>query len=360
MTTTTAGRPAGSLRGSLRRRLPRGDQGYTLLAAIATASVCLMLATTLVAAAVRSDAVAGGDRNRSQAAAASEGGIDRAVAMLDGFNPSAWNTAASCQRTLTPTGGAQVVVTFVFSSGGTTDPCPLSAGSSYTAVTATSTATQTTGSITRTHTMRADVVLRGSSPFTSARFQGSTAPGAMPRLTYSATDWAPATVTTWPGSCTTAILDTTLPAGSDKAVVLDARSCDFSWSIATLRLDGDVTIIARSFSASIFDVVSADGAPHTFRLIVPAAAGSGDVCSPAKGGAITISDLEVSPKISSFFYTPGPMTVSIASALTGSVYTCTLATSIAGPVTYSTTPLPPVPSGGPFTVAGITKTDVLG
>jgi len=351
----------GPLARDLRRRSAGGDAGYMLLVAVATASVCLMLALTVVAVAVRSNTAAGTDRNRSQAAAAAEGGIDTAVARLMGFDPATWTSASACQQALT-TGTAQVALTYAFTSGATADPCPLSASSSYTTVTVTSRATQTTGSISRVHTVTADVVLRGGSPFSQRLFQEHPSPRTMPRITYNEADWAPVQVKKWTSSqpCQATTLNRTLPSdvGVSGAVVMDATGCSLSFSTLTLRLDGDVTIFAKEGQISSLNVVSADSKPHSLRIIVPAKP-TGDVCTGG-GGSLQLSSVSVASTISTFIYTPGAVQASSVSAITGAVYACTLQVSSMGTLTYSTTPLPPVPSGGPYTVTAVTKADVLG
>lgn len=99
-----------------RRWQLRGDQGFTLLAAVATASVCLVLAATAVAVAISSNTGAGQDRDRRQAVAAAESAVDRvtvALGVLDGAAPaSAWCSAALPSTRLTATSTYSATVTY--------------------------------------------------------------------------------------------------------------------------------------------------------------------------------------------------------------------------------------------------------
>jgi len=108
-------RPVHHPRGHLRTL--RGEDGYTLLVAVAIASVCLMLGSTVVALAIRSNSASGQDRDRRQAASAAESAVDRVtvqLSALSGTSTSAqWCAAAGLDPVaLTTTSTYSAVTTF--------------------------------------------------------------------------------------------------------------------------------------------------------------------------------------------------------------------------------------------------------
>ena len=158
----------------------RGDDGFTLLAAIAVASICLLLASAVVAMAIGGNRAAGVDRNRTQATAAAEGGIDTALSVLRQLDPGsqAGLLTSGCQQTLAaaPTAaGTTVTLKYAFyltASGGSPVACPLQNGRGYKRVEVTSMARQLTGSVDRTATATATVVLEAPSLFAHTVFTG--------------------------------------------------------------------------------------------------------------------------------------------------------------------------------------------
>ena len=174
---TTSNRPPAPPRP---RRRPSGDDGFTLLAAIAVASICLMLATAVVAMAIGGNRASGVDRNRTQATAAAEGGIDTALSVLRALDPStqAGLLTSGCQQAIAPAAtapGLTVTLRYAFyltASGGSAVTCPLQNGKGYKRVEVTSTARQVTGSIDRSATETAVVVLQAPSLFRHAVFTG--------------------------------------------------------------------------------------------------------------------------------------------------------------------------------------------
>ncbi len=189
MTTTwTARRAARVLDGRARR----GDEGFTLVAAIAVTFVAMLMAVTVVAVTVRSEASAGHDRARTQAIAAAEAGVDSALVALRSLEPGTQSTFACAPPPLqvwSSPGTSSVAVTHTFHTASGTVACPLVDDTGYRRVVITSTATHTFGGQATRRSMSAVVELNprpgasggaSAAEFSSAFFSdASPAPGTL-------------------------------------------------------------------------------------------------------------------------------------------------------------------------------------
>lgn len=149
------------------------DRGSALVAAIAVAAVVMLLATTVVTVAVRSEAGAARDRGRTQALAAAEAGLDAALLALRSLD-SATQASFPCTTTSevwSSPGTSQVVVSYAFSTTTTAAvACPLASGVRMSQVQVTSTATLTTGATTVRRAMQATVALGSAGADPSGTF----------------------------------------------------------------------------------------------------------------------------------------------------------------------------------------------
>lgn len=165
----------------------RGEEGFALVAAIGVAVVCLLLATTVVAVAVRSGTSTGLDRAHAQASAAAEAGVDAAVIRLrtdlQPSTQSGFDCTLPARTVWASPGSSSVTVTYAFTnSAGAAATCPLVNGASYAKATITSTAVYTFGAVTTRRSMTAVVGLNytgsGPSSFPNAIFTDA-APSAL-------------------------------------------------------------------------------------------------------------------------------------------------------------------------------------
>jgi type II secretory pathway pseudopilin PulG len=145
-------------------RTPRGvggaDDGFTLVAAVAVALIGMLLATTAVTVALRSDSSAAQDRGRTQALAAAEAGLDAAVL-------AAQRGTYTCGPTITPVwsspGSSSVTVTSAFYPETGAPLCTVPAGTTIVRAEVRSTATHTHNGRTARRTLTATVTPAASS-----------------------------------------------------------------------------------------------------------------------------------------------------------------------------------------------------
>lgn len=123
--------------------------------------------------------------------------------------------------------------------------------------------------------------------------------------------------------------------------VIDARVCSTATNNNTslkwqgnskaneLKLRSDLTIIATDFyNTGALNVTSADGNPHTLRIIVPWINGSN--CSASGAGNIKFDagGLVINSSITTFLYTPATMTLTNGISIGGQLYACTMNASV--------------------------------
>lgn len=167
--------PTTSSAARARRRSSSPDDGFTLVAAIGVALVAMLLATTAVTVAMRSDASAGRDRARTQALAAAEAGLDAAVLAAQ---RSTYTCGPTTTQVWSSPGTSSVTVTSAFFTEAGSQTCPVPAGTSIVRAEVRSTATHTHNGTTTRRTMSATVEPGASStPTTGYAVFGQTVTG---------------------------------------------------------------------------------------------------------------------------------------------------------------------------------------
>lgn len=126
--------------------------------------------------------------------------------------------------------------------------------------------------------------------------------------------------------------------GPSGTTIIDARDCDVSLlGPMTLTLDGDLTIVAKSFvSTNGLTVTSTNPSKdYKLRIIVPLTPGAAS-CSGVSTGQITLKagGFVVPPNVDVFLYTNGTVTLTNDVTLSGSVYGCSTSLSNGTNITY--------------------------
>lgn len=244
---------------ALAGRCRRGEDGFTLVAAIAVAFIGMLLAVTVMTVAVRSEASAGKDRGRTQAVAAAEAGLDTAVL-------AAQQSSFTCGPTTTSVwsspGNSSVVVTSRFFTAAGAQPCPVPSGTAITRAEITSVATYTFGSTTAKRTMGATVQLSPSGALTSkyAIFGSENVAGTSGSQSLSATNAGDVYVGTGDYSCGSgAVVEgNVIVAQGSATLVSGCRVTGSVWAAGDISLVsgaqvlGDATTWGGSISVSSF------------------------------------------------------------------------------------------------------------
>ena len=125
--------------------------------------------------------------------------------------------------------------------------------------------------------------------------------------------------------------------------VLDARACsdlvlNGSAGAVTLSLDSDLTIVANKFTSNgTLNVVSADGAPHFLRIIVPWQGADSADCAASGSSSVSFQagGVTMSPLIPTLLYSGGNVALTNGMNFTGQVYGCSVDTSVNVTMNYS-------------------------
>lgn len=126
--------------------------------------------------------------------------------------------------------------------------------------------------------------------------------------------------------------------GPTGTTIIDGRDCDVSLlGPMTLTLDGDLTIVAKSFvSTNGLTVTSTNPSKeYKLRIIVPLTPGAAS-CSGVSTGKITLQSggFVVPSNVDVFLYTNGTVTLTNDVTLSGSVYGCSTSLSNGTNITY--------------------------
>lgn len=131
---------------------------------------------------------------------------------------------------------------------------------------------------------------------------------------------------------------TTITVGSN--AVVDARQSANNCSgvilqSMTIKLSGDLTILADGFQATGgFYVQSADGAPHTLRILIP---GTAQTCN-SSNAIVLNGGTNLDANVTARLHSPGKVSIDGASTLSGQIDAGCVTTS--GTLSFSATPVP--------------------